>query len=130
MRIEVSVGEVVDKITILEIKLEHMKDPGKLKNVRLEYELLRRSLEEEGVEVDPRDLSELKAINTGLWETEDRLRQKQRDGRFDEEFVDLAKSVYLQNDKRFEIKARINRKTGSKIVEEKEYVDYTDGENT
>jgi hypothetical protein len=124
MKIEVSAGEVADKITILEIKLERIKDPAKLENVKIEYGLLRKALEQEGIEVDPKDLSELKAVNARLWDIEDRLRRKQRDGEFDREFIDLAKSVYLENDRRFEIKTRINRKAGSKIVEEKEYVDY------
>jgi hypothetical protein len=124
MKIEVSAGEVVDKITILEIKLERIKDPAKLKNVEIEYGLLRKALEQERIEVDPTDLSELKAVNVRLWDIEDKLRRKQRDGEFDRDFIDLAKSVYLENDRRFEIKTRINRKAGSKIVEEKEYVDY------
>jgi hypothetical protein len=124
MRIEASVGEVVDKLTILEIKLERIKTPAKLRNLRSEYDLLRKSFEEEGIAVDPADISELKAVNTNLWEIEDRLRLKHRHGEFDREFVELAKSVYFENDKRFEIKTRINRKSGSKIVEEKDYVDY------
>ena len=70
------------------------------------------------------DFGDLKAVNEKLWEIEDLIRKKEQAGLFDEEFVELARSVYCENDRRFEIKTRINRKTGSKLVEEKEYVDY------
>jgi hypothetical protein len=106
MKIEVSVGEVVDRLSILEIKLERIGDPVKLQNVRAE------------------DFEALKDVNGRLWEIEDLIRKKERAGQFDREFVELARAVYRENDKRFEIKSRINRMTGSKLVEEKEYVDY------
>jgi hypothetical protein len=124
MKIEASLGEVVDKITILEIKLARMRDPEKLRHVRLEYDSLRKSLEEDGAAVDPIDFRRLKEVNSRLWEVEDRIRLKHRDKEFDQEFIDLAKKVYLENDERFRIKAEINRKAGSKIVEEKDYTDY------
>jgi hypothetical protein len=129
MRIDVSLGEVVDKITILEIKLERIADPLKLQHVRQEYDLLRRSLEESAISVDPDDYSRLKKVNSRLWEIEDRIRKKERDREFDEEFIALARSVYAENDKRFEIKSRISSAGGSEIVEEKEYVDYGNGES-
>jgi hypothetical protein len=124
MKIEVSIGEVADKITILEIKLERIRDQAKLEHVRLEYDLLSKALRDALVEIDPEDMRQLRAVNRTLWEVEDRLRAKQRDGEFDDEFIDLARSVYVENDRRFEIKTRINRKAGSTIMEEKEYVDY------
>ena len=124
MKIEVSVGEVVDKITILEIKLERVKDPAKLEHIRLEYDLLSKALEDEGIAVDPEDVRRLKAVNARLWEIEDKIRVKHRDKEFDREFVELAKSVYLENDKRFELKTRISRKARSKIFEEKHYADH------
>ncbi len=126
MKIEVSVGEVVDRITILEIKLERIPDPGKLEHVRLEYGLLQRSLKDAGITVDPDDFRRLKAVNARLWEIEDSIRAKERDGKFDEEFIELARSVYKENDRRFGIKTRISRMAGSEILEEKDYVDYGD----
>ena len=120
MKIEAS----VDKITILGIKLERIKDPEKSARVKLEYDLLKDALEREHANIDEEDVTELRAVNSRLWDIEDRLRVKHRDGEFDDEFVELAKSVYLENDKRYEIKSRINRKAGSRIVEEKEYADH------
>ena len=124
MKIEVSLGEVVDKITILEIKLERVEDPRKLEHIRLEYDLLQKSLENAGTVIDSDDFSRLKAVNARLWEIEDRIRMKERDGEFDGEFIELARSVYAENDKRFAIKSHISRVAGSEILEEKEYVDY------
>jgi hypothetical protein len=124
MKIEASLGEVVDKITILEIKMERIADPLKLEHIRMEYGLLRESLEESGVTVDPEDFRRLKAVNSRLWEIEDRIRGKERDREFDGEFIELARSVYAENDERFKIKSRISSMGGSEIVEEKEYVDY------
>ena len=124
MKIEVSVGEVVDRVSILRIKLENMKDPAKVENIRTEYDLLLRALEQAGISRESEDFRDLKAVNERLWKIEDRIRRKDRAGEFDEEFIELARSVYQENDRRFEIKTRINRKTGSRIVEEKEYVDY------
>jgi len=124
MKIEVSVGEVVDRLSILEIKMEKIGDPAKLDNVRAEYELLLKALEQAGIERESEDFTDIKAVNEKLWEIEDLIRKKEQAGLFDEEFVKLARSVYRENDRRFEIKTRINRRTGSKLVEEKEYVDY------
>jgi hypothetical protein len=126
MKIEVALGEVVDKITILEIKLERIKDPRKRRHIRLEYGLLKDALDGAGIEVDSGDFNELKAVNTRLWEIEDRIRLKERNREFDAEFKELARSVYIENDKRFEIKSRISRVAGSQVIEEKEYTDYGD----
>jgi hypothetical protein len=124
MKIEVSVGEVVDRLSILEIKLERIGDPVKLQNVRAEYDLLLKALEGAGISRESEDFEALKDVNGRLWEIEDLIRKKERAGQFDREFVELARAVYRENDKRFEIKSRINLMTGSKLVEEKEYVDY------
>jgi len=124
MKIEVSLGEIVDKLSILEIKIEKIKDPAKIENVRLEYDLLLEALERAGMSRESEDFSDLKAVNEKLWEIEDQIRNKERAGQFDDEFVELARSVYRENDRRFGIKTRINRRAGSKLVEEKEYVDY------
>ena len=124
MKVEISSGELVDKVTILEIKLEKIGDPVKLPNVSREYDLLKHAMEAAGIAADSDDFKELKAVNLRLWEIEDRIRRKERDQEFDEEFIELARSVYRENDRRFELKRRINEMTGSEIIEEKEYVDY------
>jgi hypothetical protein len=127
MQIEISTGELVDKVTILEIKLAKLKDETKVRNVRHEYGLLMEAMEAAGVCADSDVFKELKAVNMKLWDIEDRIRMKEKRKEFDEEFITLARSVYRENDKRFEIKRRINRETGSTILEEKEYVDYDHG---
>lgn len=124
MRIEVSVGEMVDKVTILEIKLERIKDPGKIANVRREYDLLSVALKEAGILRDSAEFRKLKAINQELWDIEDRIRAKERAGQFDAEFIELARSVYLVNDRRSEVKRGINLAAGSTLIEEKDHVDY------
>jgi hypothetical protein len=124
MKIEVSLGEVIDKVTILEIKLERIEDAQKAGNIRFEYDLLRRSMEEAGITTDSDVFQELKAVNCRLWDIEDAIRKKERDSEFDDEFIRLARSVYLENDRRAAIKRRINIEAGSKIIEEKKYVDY------
>ena len=124
MKIEVSVGEVLDKLSILQIKLERINDPAKLENVKTEHDALVEALELAGLSMESEDFRDLKAVNQRLWEIEDLIRKKEKAGAFDEEFIDLARRVYRENDRRFEIKTRINRRTGSTLVEEKEYVDY------
>ena len=124
MKVEISNGELADKVAILEVKLGKIKDPAKLKNVRHEYDLLRKAMEAVGIGTDSEEFRELKEVNSRLWDIEDRIRLKEKDREFDDEFVSLARAVYVENDKRFEIKTRINRRTGSEIIEEKEYVDY------
>jgi len=124
MKVEVSTGELVDKVTILEIKLERITDPRKLDNVRREYDLLTEALAGAGIARESAEFRELKGINVELWEIEDRIRVKERSGEFDAEFVQLARSVYLANDRRSEAKRRINLATGSSLIEEKQHVDY------
>lgn len=128
MKIEVSTGEIVDKVTILEIKLEKITHREKLSNVRLEYELLRKSMESLGITTDSADFIELRRINLGIWNTEDEIRKKELRGEFDEEFIQLARRVYFDNDRRASVKRRINLQHNSLIVEEKEYTDYSGNE--
>ncbi len=122
----ISVGEFLDKITILEIKSERIADADKLENIRKELALLRRTWRESPfsqLDLDG-DISDLKQINEKLWDIEDRIREKESAGAFDEGFIALARSVYITNDERARIKRRINLRAGSGLVEEKSYFDY------
>jgi hypothetical protein len=126
LKIEVSVGEFLDKMTILEIKSERIKDPAKLKNVKKELGLLAATWAESPLnrlEISGQ-LTELKAVNESLWDTEDRIRRKEAEQVFDDEFIQLARSVYQANDRRAAIKRELNRILGSELVEEKSYPDY------
>ena len=122
MNIEVSNGEILDKITILRLKLEHIHDQQKRANIIKEYDFLKDISDE----IDyPEDLYEqLYLVNKALWRIEDDIRNKERNQEFDEEFITLARSVYFTNDKRSEIKKQINLKTESQFVEEKSYEKY------
>lgn len=124
MKIEVSNGELVDKITILSIKLEKFKSDTKRANVLKEYDLLYPVMCEIGITVDSKEFRQLKEVNLKLWDIEDKIREKEARRVFDQTFIDLARSVYIENDKRSEIKRTINQLTQSSLVEEKEYVDY------
>jgi len=119
--VQVSVGEIIDKITILEIKSERISSKDKLTNVNKELEAL-KPIEEKYPEVAFYKLR-LKAINESLWDIEDAIRVMERNQSFGEEFIELARSVYFTNDKRAEIKKQINAAAGSEIVEEKSYED-------
>lgn len=126
LKVPVSPGELIDKITILEIKSERMSDPAKLANVRTELALLTetwRSSAFANSDVSS-EWSALKAINEKLWDIEDRIRDKERERAFDQEFIELARSVYVTNDERAAVKRAINVKLGSQIVEEKSYAKY------
>jgi hypothetical protein len=122
----VSFGELIDKITILEIKSGRMTDAAKLANVRDELELLSALWQRDPA--SNTDISaeraELKRINEALWEIEDEIRLKERDQAFDARFIELARAVYHTNDKRAAVKRAINLKLGSRLVEEKSYQDY------
>ena len=126
LKVEVSVGELLDKITILEIKSERIRDEAKLANVNKELAILRRTWGESPL--SRHDLTgairRLKQVNEALWEIEDHLRRKEAEQVFDDEFVTLARSVYHQNDERAAVKKDINLQVGSELVEEKSYVDY------
>lgn len=124
--IEVSPGELIDKITILEIKAERIADAAKLGNVLAELEVL-RSARAASVAGDPRLdrlAGALRQVNEALWEVEDALRDCERAGEFGPRFVGLARSVYLTNDRRAALKREINALLGSRLVEEKSYRPY------
>ncbi len=118
----VSLGELIDKITILEIKQIHMTGI-KLKNVNKELKLLRNILQDKNLEIDIDLINSLKEVNNNLWQIEDNIRIKERDQKFNKEFIQLARSVYKENDKRASIKKEINQKYNSELVEEKSYRD-------
>tara|TARA_B100001250_G_scaffold244584_1_gene210242 strand:- start:323 stop:730 length:408 start_codon:yes stop_codon:yes gene_type:complete len=120
----ISLGELIDKITILEIKKVHMTGI-KLKNVNKEIELLKYILEEKNLEIDIDLINHLKEINNSLWEIEDKIRMKENKQQFDKEFIKLARSIYKENDVRASIKKEINQKYNSELVEEKSYSQYS-----
>jgi hypothetical protein len=126
LNIEVSAGEFLDKLTILEIKAERIKDTAKLENVEKELKLLRETWTACGL--NRQDISsllkDLKDVNKALWDVEDRIRLKEAKQDFGAEFVELARSVYRQNDRRAAIKRELNRILGSSLVEEKSYPEY------
>lgn len=126
IQVPVSPGEVLDKITILEIKSERMNDPVKVVNVRVELKLLQdtwaASITDDDVIQDLH--KQLKEINEALWEIEDDIRDKERVKEFDERFIELARAVYFTNDRRSEVKKKLNLHLGSQIIEEKSYQDY------
>ena len=119
----VSLGELIDKITILEIKKEKI-DSSKLNNVLKELNYLNIVLKDINVNVDQSLIKKLKKINRVLWDIEDEIRNKEFLKNFDESFIKLARLVYLENDKRSSIKHEINSKYNSSIVEEKSYKKY------
>ena len=125
--VEVSIGEFLDKLTILQIKSECIKDPEKLKNINNELKIIERAWANSPfADTDiAAKLSRLKAINEALWDIEDGIRIKEAQQKFDEEFIKLARSVYLNNDERAEVKRQLNLKLGSDLVEEKSYADYS-----
>ena len=124
--VPVSFGELLDKISILQIKSERMSDEAKLANVRRELGALEKAwMAHPAAGGDIARLrAELKAVNERLWDIEDQVRLKEQAQAFDQEFVELARSVYLQNDERARIKKAINLALGSSYVEEKSYQDY------
>ncbi len=120
----ISVGELVDKISILEIKAAAITDPAKQANVMRELAALEavRRREVAALPELAALYAELKSANRTLWQIEDEIRERERGGQFDERFIELARSVYRINDRRAVLKRRINELTGSEIVEEKSYV--------
>ncbi len=124
--VELAPGELIDKITILEIKLERISDAAKLANVRLEWETLasaRDAAVPPSAELD-RLTGALKTVNEALWGIEDDIRDCERAQNFGEKFIELARSVYTTNDERARIKRQINDLLGSRLVEEKSYAAY------
>ena len=123
MKIEVSNGEIADKLTIIEIKIEKINDESKLVNLRKEYSVLDKAVSKIISRDDPL-YKNLYDINCKLWDIEDRIRELEKAGDFGSEFIEVARSVYFTNDDRSKVKKKINDKTGSDLVEEKSYEDY------
>ncbi len=124
MKIQVSNGELVDKVSILSIKLQKIKSKVKLINIQTEFKLLHKSMLSIGITEESTEYQDLRKINLTLWEIEDQIRIKESRQEFDDEFIRLARKIYFENDKRSKIKRHINMTTKSKLVEEKEYVEY------
>jgi hypothetical protein len=125
MNIEISHGEIVDKLTILQIKKENITDPIKLDNIIKEHNYLLSVVENDlGISTLSPEYLELLSINKELWIIEDDIRDKERNKEFDDEFIKLARSVYYTNDVRAKIKKEINLKYSSGFVEEKSYQTY------
>ena len=129
LHVPLSGGEVLDKITILEIKSERIGDAEKLKNIHNELNALRPLVDGEPFNSDEITglFAELKAINEELWVIEDDIREQEGKRDFGQRFIDLARAVYVTNDRRADVKKRINLATGSDLVEEKSYEDYSGG---
>ena len=124
--IKTSPGEFLDKLTILEIKSERIHDPAKLENINRELDHLRSVWNASPVartDVSA-TTSELKTVNEALWDIEDKIRIKEGERSFDDEFIQLARSVYIQNDRRAALKRKLNLDLGAELLEEKSYADY------
>lgn len=124
MDVKISVGEVVDKTTILHIKKDRISDPVKLANIVKEYEYLCSVLQKINITPGNQHYANLLSINTMLWDIEDAIRLKEKKKEFDEEFIEIARSVYMTNDKRAAIKKQICIDFDSDFVDEKSYEKY------
>ncbi len=124
--VPISPGELLDKITILRIKAARMTDATKVRNVRLELDLLEKTWRDSGAAIPEvaADEASLQRVNEALWDIEDKIRDKELAQAFDAEFIELARAVYVTNDERAAVKKRINVALGSRIVEEKSYKPY------
>ena len=123
---EISAGDLLDKISILEIKLEKIKDKNSQKEINKEYKTLK---ETQNTNIQPTKelddlIQQIKVVNLKLWNIEDQLRVCEKNKDFGEKFIELARGVYFNNDKRANIKSKINKMLGSNIIEVKEYVNY------
>ncbi len=123
MKIEVSNGEIIDKLSIIEIKLDRIKDENKLENIRKEFEVLNEAAKKILNKSNPL-YKKLLEVNSSLWDIEDQCRDYERKKDFGEGFIHTVRQVYVLNDERSRIKKEINLKTGSDIVEEKSYEEY------
>ena len=126
IKVVLSVGELIDKITILQIKMKFIKNKEQLNNICNELDTLKPLLKENNLETPKINelFAELYEINLELWKIEDKIREKERQSDFSDEFISLARSVYFTNDKRADIKKKINLISGSKLIEEKSYTKY------
>ena len=123
---EISTGELIDKISILEIKLEKIKNKASQDEINKEYNIL-KEVQNSSIEMTEKLktlLKEIKEVNINLWNIEDKLRICEKNKDFGQTFIELARGVYLNNDKRSKIKSKINEVSGSNIKEIKQYVDY------
>tara|TARA_Y100000996_G_C22287417_1_gene546631 strand:- start:72 stop:464 length:393 start_codon:yes stop_codon:yes gene_type:complete len=123
---EISIGELLDKISILEIKMEKIKDNAKREEVKKEYDILKK-IQSDSIEITgelKKLFDSLKKVNSIMWDIEDKVRICEKNKDFGEKFIELARGVYFNNDKRSRIKLEINKKLNSNLVEVKEYVDY------
>ena len=123
MKIEVSNGEIIDKLTIIQIKLERIRDKSKLENLQKEFDILKEASSSIMDQNDPL-YKALYEVNCELWDIEDQIRDLERRKNFSDEFVGVARSVYIKNDRRSELKREINIKTSSGLIEEKSYKKY------
>ena len=123
IHVPISIGELIDKITILEIKKDKLKNL-KLKNILKELSFLKAVLEKNSIFIPDEIFLQLKSINLTLWDIEDKIRIKEKNKEFDNEFIELARSVYLNNDRRSETKKELNIMFNSEIIEEKSYEKY------
>jgi len=123
MEIEVSIGEIVDKLSILRIKKNNITDEEKLVNINKEYDYLYYKVFQE-LKIESSDFYEMIMVNEMLWNVEDSIRKKEKNKEFDQDFIEMARSVYITNDRRSEIKKNINLKYNSTFVEEKSYEPY------
>ena len=121
--IPVSWGELLDKITILQIKAKHLQGDA-LGHVQRELQLLEAALAATGVALDPALEAQLLEVNGQLWEIEDAIREQERQRRFEQAFIELARSVYRTNDRRADLKRQINQRYGSTLIEQKSYSAY------
>lgn len=124
MLIEVSNGEIIDKLTILTIKLANIQEEQKLGNIRKEFDVMYNAAKEIGIDETNDLYQQMLEINSKLWDIEDKIRDCECRKDFGEEFVKLARSVYITNDERSKIKREINLRTGSSLIEEKSYKGY------
>lgn len=124
VKVEVSLGELVDKLSILRIKQKFISDQKKLVHVNKEEAILEKTLSELSLPGIESFLEELISVNSKLWKIEDDIREKERSKSFDQEFIELARAVYVTNDLRFDVKNRINAQYGSSLQEVKSYEDY------
>ena len=123
MQIEVSNGEIIDKLTVIQIKLERIKDEAKLVNLRKEFEVLSQ-VASKIIQTDSPLYQSLYKVNCELWDIEDHIRDLERNKDFGEDFINTARSVYIKNDERSRIKREINLTTSSSLIEEKSYEAY------
>lgn len=127
IQIPISIGELIDKLSILEVKQQNVKDTIKLKHINTEFILLKEKSEKYLEDIEIKNIyDKLVETNSKLWDIEDRLRIMEKEKRFGGEFIDYARKVYITNDKRFELKNTINSILSSDIQEVKEYVNYSE----